>query len=92
MEIDKFESLRERLDDYLSKELELPNIREDLKIFVEGLGDHGWSIDYIKGLIDLTEHKDLIYDICKFLIMDPENKTNCVVIYGAPNAGKTKFL
>ena len=89
IERDRFETLRDRLDEYLQKDLEMPNIREDLKTYVDKLEDQSWSIDDIKIKIDQTEHKGFIHDICKYLILNPSNKTNCVIIYGAPNSGKT---
>jgi len=92
VERDRFETLKERLDDYLQKDLEMPNIREDLKTYVSELEDQDWSIDLIKKKIAMTEHKGFIEDICRYLILNPSNKTNCCIIYGAPNSGKTQFL
>ena len=92
IETDRFETLRDRLDEYLQKSLEMPNIREDLQAFVEKLGQERPTVEDAKAKIANTEHSGFIHDICKFLILNPENKTNCVIIYGAPNTGKTKFL
>ena len=92
MERDRFETMRERLDEFLQRKLEQPDRRGDLRDYVNELGDHGQSFEDIKQLIDKTEHKGFIWDICQHLIMNPDTKTNCVMIYGAPNTGKTQFL
>ena len=42
--------------------------------------------------MESTDHAGFIKDICQYLFTDTDNKTNCVFIYGAPNAGKTQFL
>ena len=80
------------IDDYLQLEQELPDIRADLKAFVAEIKDHPRAPDVVADLIEGTEHARFISDICEFLILGLQDKTNTVVIYGASNAGKTQFL
>ena len=87
-----FESMREHLDDYMDAQLELPDIREDLKAYVAKLKPQSKSLEEIVKNFEATEHASFVLDICKYLILSPQNKTNCVVIHGAPNSGKTQFL
>ena len=79
---DDLEIVRDRLDEYLQRSLESPNIREDLKAFVEALGDESEPIEEVIRCIEKSEHAGFIYDICKHLIMNPTSKTNAVYIYG----------
>ena len=88
----EFESMKESLDEYMQNLQEKPDTRADLKAFVEKLADYPKSVAQIVAEIGATEHAAFIKDICKYLILSPENKTNTVFIYGAPNAGKTQFL
>ena len=44
--------------------------------------------DFVR-IIEDTEHYAFIKDIVNYLILNSENKANSVIIYGAPNAGKT---
>ena len=70
----------------------MPDTRADLKAYVENIGDYPRSKEEVVALLEGTEHAPFIKNICQYLILSPENKTNCVFIYGAPNAGKTQFL
>ena len=67
----------------------MPDIREDLNTYVSSIKDGQKSTDEIVSLFEATEHAHFIKDICRYLILSPENKANCVLIHGAPNAGKT---
>ena len=89
---DDLELVRDRLDEYLQKTMENPNIREDLQIYVNELGDDKDSIEEVLRVFEQTEHRPFIWDICKHLVLNPSTKTNSVFIYGAPNTGKTQFL
>lgn len=41
--------------------------------------------------IEVSGHQGFINDVVDFLILRIEDKTNCVLPYGAPNSGKTTF-
>ena len=92
MRKNEFEQMKENLDEYLRHKQELPDTRADLRAFVEKIRDRPKTIKQIVEGIEETEHAPFIRVICQYLIMSPENKTNCVFIHGAPNAGKTQFL
>ena len=87
-----FEKMREHLDEYMESQQELPDIREDLNKYVSSLENQTKSVEEIIELFEKTEHTGFITDICKYLILSPQNKTNCILIHGAPNSGKTQFL
>jgi hypothetical protein len=84
--------MREHLDEYMEAQQELLNIKEDLDAYVAKLNPQFKKLEVIVKLFEDTEHAAFILDICKYLILSPQNKTNCVLIHGAPNSGKTQFL
>ena len=60
--------------------------------FVERLENVSERTEKIIDLLENTEHAGFIREICQHLIIDSESKYNCVIIHGAPNAGKSQFL
>ena len=92
MERGKFEQMAENLDDFLQALQELPDIRNDLNKFCDNISPAALPTrDFIK-VIDGTEHAKFIKEIVQYLVLNKEDKANSVLIWGAPNAGKTQFL
>ena len=87
-----FDGIKESLDEYMQNLQEKPDTRADLKAYIETIVDYPKSVQQIVAEMEKTEHAAFIKDICKFLILSPENKTNTIFMYGAPNSGKTQFL
>ena len=81
--------MQDGIDEHLQSQKELPDIRQDLFNYVESIKDKQKDIEEIKAIFETAEHGTFVKDICKYLILSPENKANCVLIHGAPNAGKT---
>lgn len=50
------------------------------------------SIEEVEALIAKSEHGPLMGRICRYLILRPESKTNCVLFHGAPGSGKAQFI
>ena len=92
MDRDKFERMAEHLDDHLQSKQELPDIRADINDFCEKIEGEKPEAAKLREMFEATEHDSFIKDICKYLILNKENKANSVLIHGAPNGGKTQFL
>jgi len=92
MKREEFERCAEHLDDYLQAQQELPDIREDLNEYCENIEGERTAVEDLKSIFENTEHDHFIKNIVQYLILNKESKTNSVLIYGAPNGGKTQFL
>ncbi|MEC8429324.1 MAG: hypothetical protein VXZ35_12890, partial [Pseudomonadota bacterium] len=87
-----FEKITEHLDDYLQAGAKHPDLRADLDDFVKGLGPGAPLLEDAINNIEMTEHAEFIKHECEFLILKREEKCNAVMIWGAPNAGKSQHL
>ena len=85
----ELEGMRENIDEYLEHEQEQPDAYEDLKAYVDKIEDLPKTKAQIIEEMERCDHAAFIKDIVYYLFMSPEDKTNCIFIHGAPNAGKT---
>ena len=89
MKREDFDKMADNMDDFLQGLKELPDIRADLEEKVKAIKEKQPITRDFVNIIEETEHAAFIKDIVNYLILNSENKANSVIIYGAPNAGKT---
>ena len=89
---DEFDRIAESIDDFFQSTQENPDIRADLAEYVKEIEVLSKPHEKIIEDIDATEHAKFIQQICIYLILKKDSKTNAVMIHGAHSAGKTQFL
>jgi hypothetical protein len=92
MKRDDFDKIAEALDEYLQTQQVMPDTRADLDEYVNKNCQADPDLEVIIDLFESTEHAKFVQDVCRYLILRQESKTNSILIWGAPNAGKTQYL